>query len=294
MQISCPQCGKTLPETAEPPRFCAFCGERLRGSTEVSPVALNTTTAYVAPPPQADPDPMPPQLGGYKLLRLLGTGGMGRVYEAEPPGGGSRVALKLLSNRLQANPTSVERFRQEGRLAAQIVHPRCVFVMAADADGGQPYIAMELMTGETLKDLVDRKGPLPAAEAIRLILDAIDGLMEAHRIGVIHRDVKPSNCFLLADGRVKIGDFGLSKSLGSTNQLTQSGAFLGTVLYASPEQIRGQPVDFATDVYSVSATLYFLLTGQPPFYHENVTAALAKIISEDAPPIRTLNPIWPG
>jgi serine/threonine protein kinase len=169
---------------------------------------------------------------------------MGAVYEAEAPDTGSRVAVKLLSTRLAASPTSVERFRQEGRLASQLAHPRCVFVLAADTDAGRPYIVMELMPGRTLKDVVDERGPLPPDQAVAHILDVVDGLAEAHRLGVLHRDVKPSNCFLTADGRVKVGDFGLSKSLATSadRHLTQTGAFLGTVLFASPEQLRGDGV----------------------------------------------------
>lgn len=290
MPIVCPHCHRSLPDSEEPPRFCAFCGQRLRDSS--IPKAGETTTAFVSV--EKVHDETPTQIGGFRILRPLGEGGMGRVFEAEPLAGGTRVAVKILSHRLQANPVSVERFRQEGRLAAQIAHPRCVFVLAADADHGRPYIVMELMPGHTLKDLVDERGPLPAPEAIRLILDVIEGLQEAHRLGVIHRDVKPSNCFIVDDGRVKIGDFGLSKSLSTAAQLTQSGAFLGTVLYASPEQIKGEPVDFASDVYSVCATLYHVLTGRAPFHHEHATAALAKIISEDPPPIRSINSAVPA
>jgi uncharacterized RDD family membrane protein YckC len=234
----------------------------------------------------------PKSIGGYRLLRLLGTGGMGAVYEAESPVSGKHVAVKLLSSRLASSPTSVERFKQEGRLASQLAHPRCVFVLAADADAGQPYIVMELMPGQTLKDVVEARGPLPSEEAIRHILDVIDGLAEAHRVGMIHRDIKPSNCFLTDDDRVKVGDFGLSKSLteSQNHHLTQSGAFLGTVLFASPEQIRGEPLDYGSDVYSVCSTLYYLLCGEAPYHHESVTAALAKAISEDPPPLREKQP----
>ena len=218
---------------------------------------------------------------------------MGSVYEAEADTSGQRVAVKLLSRRLAANPSSVERFRQEGRLASQIAHPRCVFVLRADTDAGRPYIIMELMPGRTLKDMVDDRGPLPVGEAILRTLDVIDGLIEAHRLGVIHRDVKPSNCFLTEDDRVKVGDFGLSKSLGANpdKQLTHSGAFLGTVLFASPEQIRGEPVGYDTDVYAVCATLYYLLAGQAPHQHESLTAALAKAISEPPPSVRIRCPL---
>jgi hypothetical protein len=237
--------------------------------------------------PQA-PEPAPPEVGGYKIVKLLGAGGMGAVYEAEAPGSGTRVAVKLLSSRLASNPSSVERFRQEGRLASQLAHPRCVFVLSADTDNGRPYIVMELMPGRTLKDLVDERGPLDPHEAVLRVLDVIDGLAEAHRIGMIHRDVKPSNCFLTSDDRVKVGDFGLSKSLAGAgrNHLTQTGTFLGTVLFASPEQIRGEPLDYSSDVYSVAATLYFLLSGEAPFQHESAAAALARAISDPPPRLR--------
>src|SRR5262249_1495241 len=151
--------------------------------------------------------------------------------------------------------------RQEGRLASLIAHPRCVFVFAADEEAGRPYIVMELMPGSTLQDLVDRQGPLPPEQAVARILDVIEGLQEVQRHGVVPRGVKPSNCFLGADGRVRVGDFGLSKSLARDSHLTRTGAFLGTPRFCSPEQLRGEPIDQQSDGYSVAATLYFLLTG---------------------------------
>ena len=155
---------------------------------------------------------------------------------------------------------------------------------------------MELMPGTTLKDLVDKRGPLEWDRAIHRMLDALDGLIEAHRLGMLHRDIKPSNCFLTDDDRVKIGDFGLSKSLDGRHnqkQLTSSGAFLGTVLFASPEQIRGEEVGYDSDVYSVAATLYYVLVGRAPHQHISMTAALAKVISEPPPSIRALKPEVP-
>ncbi|VTU01123.1 serine threonine protein kinase : Serine/threonine protein kinase OS=Isosphaera pallida (strain ATCC 43644 / DSM 9630 / IS1B) GN=Isop_1601 PE=4 SV=1: Pkinase: RDD [Gemmataceae bacterium] len=300
MTITCPQCRRGLSSSdgGDAPAFCMYCGTRLSTSGGDHDA---TRTAHFEPLSGVSsagedvpfgPETAPKSIGGYKLLRMLGAGGMGAVYEAEEPGSSGRVAVKLLSSRLASSPTSVERFKQEGRLASQLSHPRCVFVKAADTDAGRPYIVMELMPGDTLKDAVDKRGPLPGEQAIRYMLDVIDGLAEAHRVGMIHRDMKPSNCFLTADGRVKVGDFGLSKSLiGSRDQhLTSSGAFLGTVLFASPEQIRGEPLDYGSDVYSVCATLYYLLCGEAPYQHESITAALAKAISEDAPPVRKKRP----
>jgi eukaryotic-like serine/threonine-protein kinase len=238
-------------------------------------------------------DVVPTEIGGYRPLRLLGAGGMGRVYEAEDAAG-RRVALKLISPGFAASQVAMERFRREGRLAGMISHPRCVFVLAADEEQGQPYIVMELMSGSTLKDLVDREGPLPPAEAVVKILDVLEGLEEAHQAGVLHRDVKPGNCYLDADGRVKIGDFGLSRSLGKRVQLTQVGAFVGTPLFASPEQLKGEELDARTDVYSVAATLYFLLTGQAPFQHADAATVIARVVSEPPPSPRQIRPEIPA
>jgi serine/threonine protein kinase len=213
---------------------------------------------------------------------------MGTVYEAEDSASGRRVALKLIAADSVASPRAVERFRQEGRLASTIAHPRCVFVLSADEEAGRPYIVMELMPGETLQSLVEQSGPLPPREAIGKILDVIDGLIEAHHVGIIHRDVKPSNCFLETDGRVKIGDFGLSKALDSQVQLSVTGGFVGTPLYASPEQIKCEVIDARTDVYSTAATLYYLLAGRPPFQESDATATLARIVSDPVPPLRSL------
>lgn len=307
MQLSCPNCHRLLTNSDDPdnrPQFCMYCGQRLQQDSpgaDSQQVTADVATQSYTPAGDFDPPPHAPpeRIGGLKLVRFIGAGGMGAVYEAVAEESGQRVAVKLLSPRLMANRVSVERFRQEGRVASQINHPRCVFVLRADADAGRPFIVMELMPGKTLKDLVDQNGPLNPQEAIQRILDVIDGLREAHRLGVIHRDVKPSNCFLTADNRVKVGDFGLSKSLavspeGAQQQLTQSGAFLGTILFASPEQIRGEPVGYDSDVYAVCATLYFLLTGRAPHQHESVTATVAKAISDPVAPIRSFRPKIPA
>jgi len=335
MKLICPRCSRKLISTLEgegpPPAFCMYCGQKLRDDLPppapvmpdlpgIEPSQQTRTIAYSpsaassgspggSPGSLSWPEPIDTPstvtltvIAGYRITRFLGAGGMGTVYEAQSSTTGSRVAVKLLSPKLAANPASVERFRQEGRVASQITHPRCVFVLQADTEEGRPFIIMELMPGRTLKDLVDSRGPLPYPEAIRRILDVIDGLAEAHRLGVIHRDVKPSNCFLTDDNRIKVGDFGPSKSLLSTmdfsqdaaaKQLTESGAFLGTVMYASPEQIRGEAVSYDSDVYSVCATLYYLLTGRAPFQNESLTAALAKAVSEPPPPIRDRFPEVP-
>ncbi|MBX6316074.1 MAG: protein kinase, partial [Isosphaeraceae bacterium] len=312
MTLDCPYCHRVLEFSGDRPSFCAYCGKplgdpQLEVTTPCSPSPGSGLPAMAAAPQdtptqaytliprsEAAGSKVPERLAGYRLVRPLGQGGMGTVYEAEEASWGRKVALKILSPEILTSPEAVERFRQEGRLASTIAHARCVFVLAADEEAGLPYIVMELMPGETLQDLVAKEGPLPVERAVALILDVIEGLREAHRLGVIHRDVKPSNCFLEADGRVKVGDFGLSKSLTAESHLTRTGAFLGTPLYASPEQIKGEPVDRRTDVYSVAATLYFLLTGRPPFQGSDAAATLAKIVSDPLPPVRSLRPEIPA
>jgi hypothetical protein len=299
-QLACPKCQAILEYGDKKPSFCAYCGHALTdNSAATRPVAPGGPTtdtfdpeAPTVPPPaatgetveQADPE----SISGYRLLRVLGAGGMGKVYEAEDVASGRRVALKLISADFVTSPETVQRFRQEGRLASMVIHPRCVFVLAAEEEAGRPFIVMELMPGTTLQDLIKEKGALPPGEAVLKILDVIEGLEEAHELGVVHRDVKPSNCFLDRDGRVKIGDFGLSKSLVSTSHLTRTGAFMGTPLYSSPEQIRGEKVDQQTDVYAVAATLYCLLTGKAPFQTTDAAATLARIVADEPPSMRTL------
>lgn len=221
-------------------------------------------------------------VGGYRLIKMLGEGGMGRVYQAADESG-RMVAVKLLSPELSRSPEALERFKLEGVIASAISHPHCVFVHRADEDAGTPFIAMELMTGQTLKDIVAKRGPLPFAEAIPLVLQCIDGLIEAHSRGMIHRDVKPANCYLDDQGNVKIGDFGLARSLVSDSELTRTGSFLGTPLYASPEQILGEKIDEQSDIYSLAATIYFLLAGKAPFESPHATQVIAKIVSADPP-----------
>ncbi|HEX5220504.1 MAG TPA: protein kinase [Verrucomicrobiae bacterium] len=217
------------------------------------------------------------EFGGYRILRVLGRGGMGEVYEAEHIASRRRVALKVMSRAL-ASEKDRKRFLREGRLAASVSHPNVVYIYGSEEIGGNPVIAMELVSSGTLKDRVKREGPLPPAKAVDAALEIISGLEAAHHTGVLHRDIKPANCFISADGAMKVGDFGLSISTIARGEslITASGSFLGTPAYASPEQLRGEELDVASDIYSVGATLYHLLTGRPP--HE--TADFVKLITE--------------
>src|SRR5262245_58578380 len=202
MRIACPYCRRFLAFADVPPSLCAYCGKSLEETGPEAPLHDGDDVRTRAGPPRAGAA-VPEVVGGYRLVRRLGAGGMGTVFEAVALADGRRVALKLIADKLDDSPDTLERFRQEGRLASAINHPHCVFVLAADEDAGRPYLVMELMPGTTLKDVVHQRGPLPADEAVVTILQVAEGLQEAHRLGIIHRDVKPSNCFVDRDGSVK-------------------------------------------------------------------------------------------
>jgi eukaryotic-like serine/threonine-protein kinase len=208
---------------------------------------------------------------------------MAEVWEAESGVNGRRVALKVLTELRTGSERALERFQQEGRLAASLSSPRCVYVLDAGAVGDVPYIAMELMPGGTLADRI-AEHPLAPAAAVDYVLDVLDGLESAQQAGILHRDVKPSNVFLDAAGRAKIGDFGISKSLEVDSRLSQTGAFLGTPYYASPEQIAAEPLDLRSDLYSVGAMLYELVTGALPYAGTNASQVLAQVLTRDPAP----------
>jgi len=223
------------------------------------------------------------RFGHFVIIRPLGRGGMGEVFEAEDIDSGRRVALKRLRQSLGSHIDRA-RFMREGRLAASINHEHVVYVYGSEEIDGSPVITMELAAGGSLKDRVDAQGSMPAATAVDAILQVIEGLEATANAGVLHRDVKPSNCFILNDGTIKVGDFGLSISTEKRldSHLTMEGAVLGTPTFASPEQVTGQPLDVRSDIYSTGATLYFLLTGRPPFVRDSVIQIIGSVI-KDAP-----------
>lgn len=232
------------------------------------------------------------RFGNYRIVQRLGRGGMGVVYEADDLESGRRVALKVLSHSLD-DPKARARFLREGRLAASINHPNSVYVFGTEEIGKTPTISMELIRGGTLQQLVKARGPMPARQAVDAVLQVIDGLEAADRKGVLHRDIKPANCFVDASGLIKIGDFGLSISTGPRDahevaNVTREGTFLGTPSFASPEQLRGDSLDTRSDVYSVGVTLFYLLTGEPPFAGKNMIQLLATVLDKPAPPVRSI------
>lgn len=257
------------------------------------PQCLETTGLPSTATPSALP--RPGQIfGTYRIAGELGHGGMGTVFDAEHLESGRRVALKVLHHALDS-PDVRQRFLREGRLAASINHPNSVYVFGSEEIDGMPVISMELVPGGTLAERIRREGPLPPRQAVEAILQVIAGLEAAQTIGILHRDVKPSNCFVDSDGTLKIGDFGLSLSTTARGdaQLTQTGAFLGTPVFSSPEQLRGDELDVRSDIYAVGVTLYLMLTGRTPFEGENIVRLIATVLDKPAPSPRTIRPDIP-
>jgi serine/threonine protein kinase len=200
--------------------------------------------------------------GRYELVRLLGHGAMATVDLAHDVELDRQVALKRLAENLARDEDLERRFLREARLAARLSHPNVVRVFDVGEDDGRPFIAMEYVEGETLAELIARRGRLPAAEVARLGTQMCAGLAAAHAAGLVHRDVKPHNLLLGTDGVLKLGDFGIAAGHEGT-RLTLAGTVLGTAGYLAPEQARGEQVTAAADIYAVGAVLYELLTGEP-------------------------------
>jgi serine/threonine-protein kinase len=226
--------------------------------------------------------------GRYRVLKRLGTGGMAEVWRAEDEVLGRNVALKLLGSRYAEDPEFRERFRREARAAAGLAHPNIVGIFDRAEWEGTPYIAMELVDGRTLKDLVIDKGPMPVNVAVDLTEQLLKALGYAHKRGIVHRDVKPQNVILDGEGQAKVADFGIARAVNS--DMTETGAIVGTVQYLSPEQAHGQPVDQRSDLYSAGVVLYELLTGRVPFDGEAPVSIALKHVSERPVPPSQLRP----
>jgi predicted Ser/Thr protein kinase len=226
---------------------------------------------------------IPERLGMYRVTRLLGKGGMGAVYEGFDDSLNRKVALKVLSPELASQKEFVERFLTEARAVAQLSNANIVQIFYAGSDGDTHFYAMEYVEGRSLQDEVDAAGPLSQTEAAECIMQSARGLAAAAEKGIIHRDIKPGNLMRAKDGTVKVADFGLAKHLGGEQRLTQTGAIMGSPYYMSPEQAVGQDLDSRTDMYSLGCTLYFLLTGRPPFMGATMMDTIMKHATEPPP-----------
>jgi serine/threonine-protein kinase len=240
-------------------------------------------------------EPRPPaQVGGFRLGKRLGVGGMGAVYEGLDPSTGGRYAIKLLRYQTAA---ALVRFEREARLASSLDHPAIAHVFAFGREGALAWLATELVAGRSLRDrLSDCPGGLPLEEALRIGLAVAEALAHAHAAGVLHRDVKPSNVMLGAEGRVRLIDFGLAIEHRRVNdRITRTGAFVGSHNYAAPEQLRGARPDLGppTDVYAAGATLYETLVGRTPFESPTIAARLRHVDEKPPRSPRRLRPEVP-
>jgi len=226
--------------------------------------------------------------GRYRVERELGRGGMATVYLAHDEELGRRVAVKVLPERLADDDSFRARFLREARLAGRLSHPNVVRVYDAGEADGRPFIVMEYVPGRSLAD----SGRLPAARVAELGMQACAGLQHAHDAGLVHRDVKPANLLVREDGVLKIADFGIARAAESTRH-TQAGTLLGTARYLAPEQIAGEDATSASDVYSLGAVLYELLTGRPPYAFSSLAELAAMQADGSIEPVCDVEPSVP-
>lgn len=242
--------------------------------------------------------------GKYRIEGLLGSGGMGVVVRAFHTGLDRTVAIKVMHADLAASADSARRFSREARAAAALQGPHAVRILDIDhlSDGGVPFLVMEHLEGEDLGAVLKREGPIPFSRAVDWIVQALRGVAEAHARGFVHRDLKPQNLFLTRDGVVKVVDFGLAKpplpstssSPSDDSSTTNSKGPIGSPDYMSPEQFRSsRSVDERTDIWALGATLYHLVTGQPPFVAPNVYVLCSRVLNEEPQPLRRLRPEVP-
>ena len=221
--------------------------------------------------------------GRYRIMRKLGTGGMANVYLAEDQELGRRVAIKILDDRHASDDQFIERFRREAKNAAGLSHPNIVSIYDRGEAEGTYYIAMEYLDGRSLKELIVSRGAAPVKVAIDYARQILAAVRFAHRHGIVHRDIKPHNVLVDAEGRLKVTDFGIARAGGS--QMTEAGSIIGTAQYLSPEQAKGAPVDQTSDLYSVGVVLYELLTGVVPFTGDTpVEIAMKHLSAAPEPP----------
>lgn len=238
-------------------------------------------------PPPRQPDFLA-RLGRYDVERLIGQGGMGLVFRAHDSRLNRVVAVKILAPHLSRMGAARQRFTREARAVAAVVHPHIVSIHDVVPESDPPFLVMQLVDGPSLQQVVDATGPLPIEQILRLAIQLAEALTAAHDQGLIHRDIKPGNILLEADGqRALLTDFGLVRTLDDAS-LTHSGVLAGTPHYMSPEQARGEPVDHRSDLFALGSVLYHLCTGRPPFRAPQPLAVLHRVCHQRHRPIREI------
>lgn len=242
--------------------------------------------------PTDDPQ-MLGRLGGYEVSGVIGSGGMGVVLKAFDGPLDRTVAIKVLVPRLASSGAARRRFAREAKAAATVLHPNVIVIHGVSNDGPLPFLVMPYLRGESLQRRLDRKGPLPAEEIVRIAQQVASGLAAAHGQGLVHRDIKPANILLeVGVERVTLTDFGLARAVDDAS-MTRSGVIAGTPQYMSPEQARGDNVDARSDLFSLGSVMYAMCTGRPPFRAETSYGILRRITDTEPRAIREVNPNIP-
>jgi len=253
--MKCPKCQA---ENLENTKFCGECGAPLTGPGSDSPPTRTLETS------KEDLTTGSVFASRYQVIEELGKGGMGRVYKALDTEVNEKIAIKLIKPEIAKEKKTIERFRNELRLARKVRHKNVCQMFDLSKEQGRYYITMEYIRGDDLKSLIRRMGRFSPAQAINTALQVCDGLAEAHKLGVIHRDLKPQNIMIDQDGIARIMDFGIARSLEGKG-LTGMGVMIGTPEYMSPEQVEGKDTDQRSDIYSLGVILFEMVTGQTPF-----------------------------
>ncbi len=227
-------------------------------------------------------------IGGYTIESVIASGGMGTVYRARRAMLDKTVALKVLHPSFAPEKDHLQRFLREAKVAANLDHPAVIKVFDVGNDGGLYFMAMEFVDGRDLKSLVTDNGPFSPRKALRIARQIAEVLAYAHDKGLIHRDVKPANILITEKNEIKLADFGLARLCREDHEVTMAGTILGTPAFMSPEQCRGDALDGRTDLYSLGATLYYLLSGKLPFAGDNPSVLIHRVVNELPPPLQTL------
>ena len=271
MAMQCPKCQA---EIGDDSRFCSKCGTPIHSSENAF---ISQTMTILEPMEERLPGTM--LAGKYKIIEILGRGGMGIVYKAEDTKLRRHVALKFLPPELIQDEEARERFVLEARSAAALAHPNICTIHEIDEEDSRSFIAMECVEGQSLKEQI-KQGSLGVEAALDVATQVVEALGEAHKEGIVHRDIKSANIIITSKGQAKVMDFGLAKVKGGT-LMTREGTTLGTVAYMSPEQARGEEVDHRTDIWSLGVVLYEMLTGELPFKGEREASILYSVVHEE-------------